>query len=260
MAAGPEFKPKIIGFLCNWCCYGGADLCGVSRFQYPPYLRVIRVMCSGRVDLKFILQSFLEGADGVFVGGCHLNDCHYVTEGNYDALSMSKLCNFLLEHTGINPKRFRLEWVSAGEGSRFASIMNEFSMSIKQQGPLGTSEGIDKNKIKSRLKELIKLIPYIKLMKKSKLGLHSHDNEQAYEELYTRDEIERLLLNVPSYYIDPDKCRSCMICARMCPVNAIEGSKNLVHRIDKSKCIKCGACIEACPPKFNAVKMISEMP
>jgi coenzyme F420-reducing hydrogenase delta subunit len=114
MASPSEFKPVIVGFLCNWCCYGGADLCGVSRFQYPPYLRVIRLMCSGRVDLEFIFRAFAKKADGVFIGGCHLNDCHYNPEGNYDALGNSMVANASLERWR-NPERLRLEWSSAGE-------------------------------------------------------------------------------------------------------------------------------------------------
>jgi coenzyme F420-reducing hydrogenase delta subunit/DNA-binding transcriptional ArsR family regulator len=166
-----NFKPTIIGFLCNWCCYGGADLCGVSRFQYPPYLRVIRVMCSGRVDLKFLVKAFLNGADGVFIGGCHLNDCHYNPEGNYDALITSRLCRKLLGHTGINPDRLRLEWVSAGEGIRFAEVMNDFSQKIRQLGPLGTSEEIDKKDLVLNLKAAMKLVPFIKLVEREKLRL-----------------------------------------------------------------------------------------
>ena len=125
-----NFEPKIVGFLCNWCCYGGADLCGVSRFQYPPYLRVIRLMCSGRVDLEFIFRAFAKGADGVFIGGCHLNDCHYNPEGNYDALGNSLIAKRIMEHIGVSPERLRLEWVSAGEGTRFAEVMNEFSAKV----------------------------------------------------------------------------------------------------------------------------------
>jgi coenzyme F420-reducing hydrogenase delta subunit len=183
MTAASPFQPKIIGFLCNWCCYGGADLCGVSRFQYPPYLRVIRVMCSGRVDLKFIIRAFQNGADGVFVGGCHLNDCHYNPEGNYDALMLSKICRKLLCDIGINPERFRLEWVSAGEGIRFAEIMNAFSKRVKELGPLGTSEGLDKDDLQFKLASVARLIPYIKLVEREKLRMPVR-TEAAYEEFF----------------------------------------------------------------------------
>jgi len=122
MGTGSEFNSKLLGMICNWCCYGGADLCGVSRLQYPPQ---IRVMCSARVDLAHIFRAFSNGVDGVFIGGCHINDCHYITNGNYNALGMVKICKKLLEYIGINPERLRLEWVSAGEGIRFANIMRE---------------------------------------------------------------------------------------------------------------------------------------
>jgi F420-non-reducing hydrogenase iron-sulfur subunit len=191
MHAQLEFKPRIVGFLCNWCCYGGADLCGVSRFQYPPYLRVIRVMCSGRVDMSFILRAFSNGADGVFVGGCHLNDCHYNTEGNYDALSVMHLSKKLLKLIGVNPDRLRLEWVSAGEGIRFAEVMNDFSQMIKALGPLGTSEGIDESELKFRLEAASKLVPYIKLVERERLRTR-FSTEKEYAEFFASDEVNRI--------------------------------------------------------------------
>ncbi|OPY88909.1 MAG: NADP-reducing hydrogenase subunit HndC [Syntrophus sp. PtaU1.Bin208] len=259
MSADASFKPKMLGIICNWCCYGGADLCGVSRFQYPTFIRLIRVMCSGRVDLKFIFRAFLTGQDAVFVGGCHINDCHYNPEGNYDAYSMVTLCKKLLEHIGINPKRLRLEWVSAGEGIRFAQIMNEFSREIQELGPLGSSEGIDEAELKSRLEEMAKLIPYFKLAKMKELALHDHD-ETAYEKLFPTEEVERLIREAPSYYIDPEKCQACMTCARKCPVDAIISAKGQVHVVDQDKCIKCGTCFAACPPKFGAVTKLVGVP
>jgi F420-non-reducing hydrogenase iron-sulfur subunit len=256
MSAGTEFKPNIIGFLCNWCCYGGADLAGVSRYQFPPYIRVIRVMCSGRVDLEFVLRAFSNGTDGVFIGGCHLNDCHYNTQGNFDALSMTRLAKKLLEHTGINPDRLRIEWVSAGEGIRYADIMTDFAAQIKKLGPLGSSEGTDRSELKSRLEEIKKLVPYIKLVKKDKLASRL-PNEEEYLTLFTTDEVETLLHEAPSYYIDPEKCQACGICLRKCPVEAITGGKNQIHVIDQDKCIKCGTCFEACPARFGAVKKLT---
>jgi coenzyme F420-reducing hydrogenase delta subunit/ferredoxin len=256
MSAGTEFKPNIIGFLCNWCCYGGADLAGVSRYQFPPYIRVIRVMCSGRVDLEFVLRAFSNGTDGVFIGGCHLNDCHYNTQGNFDAISMAQLCKKLLEHTGINPDRLRIEWVSAGEGIRYADIMTDFAAQIKKLGPLGSSEGTDRSELKSRLEEVKKLVPYIKLVKKDKLASRL-PNEEEYLTLFTSEEVEALLSEAPSYYIDPEKCQACGICLRKCPVEAITGGKNQIHVIDQEKCIKCGTCFEACPARFGAVKKLT---
>jgi F420-non-reducing hydrogenase iron-sulfur subunit len=191
MPSGSEFKPRIIGFLCNWCCYGGADLCGVSRFQYPPYIRVIRVMCSGRVDLAFVFRAFSKGADGVFIGGCHINDCHYNTEGNYDALGNNFICKKLLENIGVNPERLRLEWVSAGEGIRFAEVMNDFGKKIKELGPLGTSEGIDENELKLKLNAVTKLIPYIKLVERERLRIPVR-TEEEYNKVFAGDEFNRL--------------------------------------------------------------------
>lgn len=191
MDAKRDFRPRIIGFLCNWCCYGGADLCGVSRFQYPPYLRVIRVMCSGRVDLKFVIRAFSNGADGVFVGGCHLNDCHYNPEGNYDALIMSEIGKRLLKGIGINPLRFRLEWVSAGEGIRFAEIMNDFGGKVRQMGPLGADEGSDKNVLREKLDAAASLVPYIRLVERERLRAPVR-TEEAYEKFLSGDDFDRL--------------------------------------------------------------------
>jgi F420-non-reducing hydrogenase iron-sulfur subunit len=129
-----EFEPKIIGFLCNWCSYAGADLAGVSRIQYPPNIRIIRVMCSGRVDPVIILEMFANGADGVIVTGCHPGDCHYV-EGNLYEERKIKMLKRLLALTGLELGRLRLEWVSASEGQRFAQIVTEFTNQIKQLGP-----------------------------------------------------------------------------------------------------------------------------
>jgi F420-non-reducing hydrogenase iron-sulfur subunit len=256
MTTGTEFKPRILGFLCNWCCYGGADLAGVSRYQFPPYIRIIRVMCSGRVDLSFVLRAFSNGMDGVFIGGCHLNDCHYNTHGNFDAISMTQLAKKLLEHVGINPDRLRIEWVSAGEGIRYADIMIDFAAQIKKLGPLGSSEGVDQDELKARLEEVKRLVPYIKLVKKEKLASRL-PNEEDYHNLFTTEEVEVLLTEAPAYYIDPEKCQACMICGRSCPVEAIEGGKNLVHVIDQEKCIKCGTCLAVCPPRFSAVKKLT---
>lgn len=131
-----DFKPKIIGFLCNWCSYAGADLCGVLRYQYPTDLRVIRVMCSTRIDPYIIINIFRHGADGVFIGGCHLGDCHYLT-GNYHTINKVNMTRQLLEHAGINPERLRVEWISASEGERFSKVITEFTEKIHE---LGSSE------------------------------------------------------------------------------------------------------------------------
>ncbi len=191
MAAPTEYKPTIVGFLCNWCCYGGADLCGVSRYQYPPYLRVIRLMCSGRVDLAFILRAFASAADGVFIGGCHLNDCHYNPEGNYDALGNTLMAKRILEHVGVNPGRLRLEWVSAGEGIRFAEVMNEFSAQVKRLGRFGAAEGIDRAELKSRLEAAMQLVPYIKLVERERLRVPVR-SEEGYRKFFGSEDFEAL--------------------------------------------------------------------
>ena len=128
-----SFEPKILGFLCNWCCYAGADLAGVSRMQYPPNIRVIRIMCSGRIDPKFIFESLRVGADGVFIGGCHLGDCHYL-EGNYEAVKKFEMVQKFLKLINFD-NRVRLEWVSASEGARYAEVITEFTDYIKSLGP-----------------------------------------------------------------------------------------------------------------------------
>jgi len=186
-----SFKPRIVGFLCNWCCYGGADLCGVSRFQYPPYIRVIRVMCSGRVDPAFVLKAFTNGVDGVFIGGCHINDCHYNTEGNYDAYGMVQILKKLLGKIGIDPERLRLEWVSAGEGIRFAEIMNEYGGKIKEFGPLGQKEGLTESQLKSGLEGLARLVPYLKLVERERLR-PAVRTEEGYHKYFASDEFNRL--------------------------------------------------------------------
>jgi Fe-S-cluster-containing hydrogenase component 2 len=168
---------------------------------------------------------------------------------------MVHLCRRLLQHTGIDPERLVIDWCDAGEGIRFGRIMNEFSGKIKKLGPLGKSEGIDKNEVRSKLEELMKLVPYIKLVKQEKLESHL-ENLDDYDELFTSEEIETLLSEVPSYWIDPTKCQACMMCARRCPVDAIISAKNQIHVIEQARCIKCGSCFEACPPKFGAVMKI----
>lgn len=130
-----SFEPRIVGFLCNWCSYAGADLAGISRFQYPTNLRVIRVMCSGRVHPAFILQAFKDGADGVLVAGCHPpNDCHYIS-GNLKTQRRVALLKKLMSQLGLEPERLRLEWISAAEGDKFARVIREMVEDLKRLGP-----------------------------------------------------------------------------------------------------------------------------
>ena len=142
-----SFEPKILGFLCNWCSYAGADLAGVSRIQYPPNIRVIRVMCSGRVDPEFIFEGLLTGLDGVIVMGCHPGDCHYL-EGNYEAEKKFNMVKKFLELINFE-NRIRLEWVSASEGARFAEVVTDFTNQIRELGP----SPINKSEADKRLRE-----------------------------------------------------------------------------------------------------------
>jgi F420-non-reducing hydrogenase iron-sulfur subunit len=138
-----EFEPNILGFLCNWCSYAGADLAGTSRMKYPSNLKSIRVMCSGRVDPAFVLEALRKGVDGVLIAGCHPGDCHYQS-GNYKTNRRVKLLKKLLEELGIEPQRVRFEYVSASEGQKFATIVTEFVAEIKKLGP--NPIAIDKKK------------------------------------------------------------------------------------------------------------------
>ena len=135
------FEPRIVGFLCNWCTYTGADLAGTARVKYSPNIRSIRVMCSGRVDPVFVIKALFEGADGVLIGGCHPGDCHY-QEGNYKALRRYLLLKRILPEYGIEAGRVRLEWVSASEGERFGHVVDEFTEEIRKLGPLAIKESL----------------------------------------------------------------------------------------------------------------------
>jgi len=130
-----KYQPKLLGFLCNWCAYAGADLAGVSRFQYPSNIRVIRVMCSGRVDPVHVIDAFKNGIDGVAVLGCHPGDCHYQT-GNYEAENKMKMTKKVLEIVGIQKDRMYLDWVSAAEGKRFSEVISEFTEKVSELGPI----------------------------------------------------------------------------------------------------------------------------
>jgi len=142
------FEPQIMCFLCKWCTSSAADLAGTSRLHYAPNNINMRVMCSSRVDPQHILYAFKEGADGVFLGGCHPGDCHYV-EGNYKTLRRIALFKTMLRDLGIDPKRLRLEWISAAEGKKYAETMNEFTEQIRALGPLNLND-------KSLVQEVVK--------------------------------------------------------------------------------------------------------
>lgn len=146
-----NYEPKIVAFFCNWCTYTAADLAGVSRLKYAPNVKVIRIMCSGRVDPQFILQAFASGADGVLIGGCHPGDCHY-SEGNYKMLRRFRLLKRMLHSLGIDEERFRLEWISASEGEKVKTVINDMVDKLKVLGPLSIPKQI--NILDNELKEI----------------------------------------------------------------------------------------------------------
>ena len=148
-------------------------------------------MCTGRVDLAFVLRALLKGADGVIIGGCWPGECHYVTEGNYDALANMHLCRKLLRLIGLSPDRLRLEWIAASEGARFAEVMSEFAERLRELGPPGRDEGIDPAMVKLRLRAADRLVPYLKLVEREKLRVPTR-SEKAYDDFYSSDEVNAL--------------------------------------------------------------------
>ena len=133
MESETGFEPKVVGFTCNWCTYAGADLAGTSRTKYPPNIRIVRVMCSGRIDPIFVIKALVNGADAVFIGGCHPGDCHYI-QGNYFARRRINALKKILENFGLD-RRLRMEWISASEGAKFAEVMKELVERAKTLGP-----------------------------------------------------------------------------------------------------------------------------
>ncbi len=148
-------------------------------------------MCSGRVDLAFVLRAFSNGTDGVFIGGCHLNECHYITDGNHHAFSMVQICKRLLASIGISPDRLKIEQVSAGEGIRFAEFMNDFSRRIRELGPLGKGEALNTDGLKLKIRALTQLIPYIRLVERERLRVRCNTAEE-YAEFFESAEVDRL--------------------------------------------------------------------
>ena len=152
-------------------------------------------MCSGRVDLEFILRAFSNGQDGVFIGGCRLNECNYITHGNYDALSTTHICRKIMEHIGLNPERLRIEFMSGADGNLLAEVSNDFTRKVKALGPLGRGEGIDQNQLKLDLEAARKLIPYIKLVEREKLRV-PFKSEDAYTDFFESSEVHRLFNDI----------------------------------------------------------------
>jgi coenzyme F420-reducing hydrogenase delta subunit len=154
-------------------------------------MRLIRVMCTGRLDLSHILRAFSKGADGVFIGGCHLNECNYITHGNFHALSMVNICRKMMQHIGLNPERLRIEFMSGSEANLFVEGVNSFVKTVKKLGPIGKGEGIDKKALKSKLEAVTSLIPYIRLVERERLRIPVKSKEE-YQKFFTSDEFNRL--------------------------------------------------------------------
>jgi len=158
-------------------------------------MRLIRVMCSGRVDLDFILRAFSNGQDGVFIGGCNLGECNYVTHGNFDALANTYLAKKVLEHIGLNPERLRIQFMSGADGNLLAEYTDDFSKKIKELGPLGKSEGLDKNQVKFNLEAARKLVPYMRLVERERLRVPVK-SKQAYTEFFESQDVDRLFNDI----------------------------------------------------------------
>jgi len=198
-----EFEPRLLGFLCNWCAYAGADLAGVSRNQYPPNMRVIRVMCSGRVDPLLVLNAFKQGIDGVAVLGCHPGDCHYQT-GNYEAENKMKMTKHVLEKIGINPERLYLDWVSAAEGKRFSEVITNFTEKMREVGPIQKDKDYEKKVTAGQA--IIESVRIRWLVGKQRELL---EQGNVYNEKIDEDEFKDLILR--NIAIEYDKHRICSL-------------------------------------------------
>ena len=166
-------------------------MAGVSRQQYVSDIKIIRVMCTGRVDLAFIFRALINGKDGVFIGGCWPGECHYLTQGNYGALSTLHIGRKLLEMIGLNPDRLRFDYISASEGSRYAEVMNDFSTKVKALGPIGKGEGIDEIVLRRKLEVVYNLVPYIKLVERERLRVPVR-SVKAYKAFFDSDEFDKI--------------------------------------------------------------------
>ena len=274
MADNNNFQPKLVGFLCNWCSYAGSDLAGTSRIRHDISVRAIRVMCSGRVEPAFVLKAFAQGADGVIIAGCHIPaDCHY-TNGNFKTLARYETFLPLLDELGIERERLQLHWISASEGEKYARVMNEFSRTIRELGPLK----LDKTKF-CRFTAAIPWKPGATSVRMSEESsgdsIRVSFNESSYECSVIRKAQEfvaceaassgkvdlearrtwamPLRITEPSIVFDPNKCIRCGSCAESCALQGIEAirlDENEGIVLDDSKCVRCGQCVLSCPLSF----------
>lgn len=183
-----DYNPHILGFLCNWCCYTAADSAGVGRYQYPPNLRVVRIMCTGRLDPSFPLEGLANGADGIFVGGCHPGECHY-QDGNYHALVSASLVHEMLDRLGVARERFLIDWASAAEGPNFVKIITAFTNRIAGLGPLGQAEGKDPQTLRRELAQSAEAARARKL----RLGLINASKEMMKSRDFSRPAVAGLV-------------------------------------------------------------------
>ena len=180
-------------------------------------------MCSGRVDLEHILRAFLNGQDGVFIGGCRLNECNYITHGNYDALSNVHLCRKIMDTIGLNPERLRIEFMSGAEGNLLAEVTNDFTKKVKELGPIGKGEGVDVNELRLKLEAVRKLVPYLKLVERERLRVPSK-SEEAYAAFFESDEINALFNEL---FLDKLAISQIMLLLREKPLSTVEISEKL---------------------------------
>jgi coenzyme F420-reducing hydrogenase delta subunit len=218
-----EFEPKIIGFLCNWCSYAGADLAGVSRFQYPHNIRIVRVMCSGRIDPLFVVEMFLQGADGVLIGGCHFGDCHYM-EGNYHAEKRVKMLKKVLKRSNLDPNRLTLEWIAASEGERFAKTVAEFTQQIEALGPNPVSIEDPDMEIMESLFVARNVVEDFRLRTLVGKEINLVEKENVYEERIPQERLSELLDDA----IDEELVRTrILLLAKDEPKSVIELAKKM---------------------------------
>jgi F420-non-reducing hydrogenase iron-sulfur subunit len=184
-----DFEPKIIVFLCNWCSYAGADLAGVSRYQYPTNARTVRVMCSTRVSPHIVLELLKDGADGVMVTGCHPGDCHYIN-GNYYTERRMEMSQRLLKLTGLEPERLRLDWVSASEGEKFAGVITDYVKKLKELGPSPVAKDA---RLVTRLEAAVEASKYfrLKVLTGKEINLTSKGN--VYDETLIAQNLEAIM-------------------------------------------------------------------